>query len=61
MFGCIVHVHISDERRKLDPKSFKCVLLGISEETKGYALYNLVTKKIIVNHDVIFEETEGWN
>ncbi|KAM5583100.1 hypothetical protein ABKV19_003159 [Rosa sericea] len=62
VFGCIANVHISDEKRtKLDPKSFKCVLLGVSEETNGYKLYNPVTKKIMVSRDVVFEETEGWN
>ncbi|PRQ38021.1 putative RNA-directed DNA polymerase [Rosa chinensis] len=41
VFGCVAHVHIPDAKRtKLDDKSCKCVLLGVSEETKGYRLYN---------------------
>ena len=48
-------------RKKLDDKSFKCVLLGISEESKAYRLYDPVSKKIVVSRDVIFEENECWN
>ena len=37
VFGCISHVHIPDSKRnKLDDKSVKCVLLGVSEELKAY-------------------------
>lgn len=62
VFGCIGHVHIPDARRtKLDDKSTKCVLLGVSEETKAYRLYNPITKKIVVSRDVVFEEDEKWD
>ncbi|KAL0844254.1 hypothetical protein Bca101_017500 [Brassica carinata] len=62
VWGSLAHVHIPDEkRRKLDDKSAVCVLLGFSEESKGYRLYNPETKKIIVSKDVVFEETKGWN
>ncbi|GJX04969.1 retrovirus-related pol polyprotein from transposon TNT 1-94 [Tanacetum coccineum] len=39
----------------------KCVLLGVSDESKAYRLYDPVSKKIIVSRDVIFEEDESWN
>ena len=59
VFGCIGHVHVSDsKRKKLDDKSFQCVLLGMSEESKAYRLYDLASKKIIVSRDVVFEENE---
>uniref|UniRef100_A0A2N9EXA4 Integrase catalytic domain-containing protein n=1 Tax=Fagus sylvatica TaxID=28930 RepID=A0A2N9EXA4_FAGSY len=33
VFGCIGHVHVSDsKRKKLDDKSFQCVLLGMKSE-----------------------------
>ena len=36
-FGCIGHVHLSDSKtKKLDDKSFPCVVLGTSEESKAY-------------------------
>lgn len=52
---CLAHVHIPDEKRiKLDDKSIQCVLLGVSDESKAYKLFDLVSKKIIVSMDVIF-------
>ena len=36
VFGCISHVHVPDNKHtKLDYKSIICVLLGVSEESKG--------------------------
>jgi hypothetical protein len=62
VFGCIGHVHVPHEKRtKLDSRSTKCVLLGVSEETKGYRMFNPLTKKLIINRDVIFEENATWN
>ena len=62
IFGCIAHVHIPDQRRrKLDDKSHTCVLLGVSDETKAYKLFDPMTKTVIVSRDVIFEEDKGWN
>ncbi|RDX87698.1 hypothetical protein CR513_30801, partial [Mucuna pruriens] len=50
-FGSITHVHIPYARRtKLEGKSF------ISEESKGYRLYDLVSKKIVISCDVEFED-----
>ena len=61
MFGCIAYVHVLDEvRSKLDPKAEKCVLVGYSEEQKGYRCYNPLTKKIVVSRDVIFDELGSW-
>ncbi|RVW66685.1 Retrovirus-related Pol polyprotein from transposon TNT 1-94 [Vitis vinifera] len=62
VFGCIGHVHVPDnKRKKLDDKSFQCVLLGVSEESKAYRLYDPVSKKIVVSRDVVFEEDKCWN
>jgi transposase InsO family protein len=62
VFGCVAHVHIPDaHRKKLDIKSTRCVLLGVSEESKAYKLYNPLEKKIIISRDVVFEEEKGWN
>jgi transposase InsO family protein len=62
VFGCLAHVHIPDVRRgKLDNKSFPCVLLGVSEESKGYRLFDLIAKKIVVSRDVVFEEEKQWD
>ncbi|GAU41840.1 hypothetical protein TSUD_177510 [Trifolium subterraneum] len=62
IFGCVAHVHIPDvNRKKLDGKSIMCILLGVSEESKTYKLYNPSEKKIIISRDVVFEESKSWN
>ncbi|KAK2414989.1 myosin-16 [Trifolium repens] len=61
VFGCLSYVHIHDVHiKKLDDKSIPCFLLGISEESKGYKLYDPSSKRVIISKDVIFEESKGW-
>lgn len=60
VFGCLAFVHVPDvNRKKLDSRSTKCVLLGVSEESKAYKLYDPASKRIIVSRDVVFEESKG--
>nr|DAD39485.1 TPA_asm: hypothetical protein HUJ06_013808 [Nelumbo nucifera] len=62
VFGCISHVHVPDVKRtKLKDKSFTCVLLGVSEESKAYRLYDPIAKKIVISRDVVFEEEKSWD
>ncbi|GKV09292.1 hypothetical protein SLEP1_g20816 [Rubroshorea leprosula] len=35
--------------------------LGYSDETKGYRFYDPITKKLLISHDVIFDEKNSWN
>lgn len=62
MFGCIGHVHVTEEKRKkLDDKSFMCIFLGVNEESKAFLMYDPVSKKIFISRDVIFEEEGKWS
>jgi len=62
VFGCVAHVHVGQNARtKLDTRSIACVLLGVSEESKAYRLYNPIDRKIIISRDVVFDEDECWN
>ena len=62
VFGCITHVHVPEERRiKLDNRSITCVLLGVSEKSKGYMLFDPIAKRVVVSKDVIFEEEKQWD
>jgi hypothetical protein len=62
IFGCVVFVHQPDEyRTKLEPKSRKCLLLGYSEDTKGYRCYDPTTHKIHISNDVHFVEHQFWH
>ncbi|CAJ2629918.1 unnamed protein product [Trifolium pratense] len=62
VFGCMAYMHIPDNhRKKLDDKSLKCILLGLSEESKAYKLYDPINKRVMVSRDVVFEEDKAWN
>ena len=59
VFGCDAFMHIKDsDRKKLDPKSARCVLLGYSEYYHGYKLYNTENNKVCYSRDVRFNENE---
>ena len=61
IFGCICYARIPDQRRtKIDDKGEKCIFLGVSNCSKAYKLYNPITKKIVINRDVIFDEENFW-
>jgi hypothetical protein len=61
MFGCIAYVHVLDEKRsELNPKAEKCIFIGYSLEQKGYRCFNLSTRKLQVNRDVVFDEMVSW-
>lgn len=45
----------------MENKSFTYVLLGISDESKAYRLYDHVAKKIVISKDIVFEENRAWN
>ncbi|GAU22946.1 hypothetical protein TSUD_326740 [Trifolium subterraneum] len=62
VFGCIAYVHIPDNlRKKFDDKSYVCILLGISDESKAYKLYDPAKAKIVVSKDVKFDEASQWD
>ncbi|GKB48853.1 retrovirus-related pol polyprotein from transposon TNT 1-94 [Tanacetum coccineum] len=61
VFGCIAYARVPDQKRKkLDDKGEKCILLGVSDCSKAFKLYNPNTKKIIISRDVIFDEDNVW-
>ena len=57
VFGSLCFVHIPDsQRQKLDAKSYKGILVGYPEGTKGYKIYNLSSGKFVKTRNVIFDE-----
>eukprot|EP00253_Pinus_taeda_P031811 PITA_31811 len=57
VFGCDAYVHVPKEKRtKLDSKSEKCIFIGYKDGLKGYKLWNLVTRRVVYNRDVLFIE-----
>lgn len=57
IFGCPAYAHVPKaERRKLDSKTRKCVLLGYGSEQKGYRPYDLQRLKAIHSRDFVVDE-----
>lgn len=47
----------SNDRKKLDSKSNRCIFLGYGTDVKGYRLYDIQRKRVIISRDVIFDES----
>ena len=53
-FGCLVYYHV--DQGKLKPRTKKGVFLGYPQGVKGYRIWSLEDKKIIVSRNVVFHE-----
>ena len=54
IFRCPTYANV--DNGKLEPRSMKCILSYKSSVT-GYKLWCLETKKLVINRDMIFDET----
>ena len=58
-FGCDGYVHISDYKRtKIESKTKKCKFLRYNIQSKGYRLWDLESKSLIISRDVHFVESK---
>ena len=57
VFGCLSFVHAPDgKRQKFHPKASKAIFVGYPQDTKGYKLYDLSSKRFVRSRNVIFYE-----
>jgi hypothetical protein len=57
VFGCNSFSHIPKEnRKKLDAKTIKCILIGYYSEFKEYKLFDRATHKVFASRDAFFHE-----
>ena len=57
VFGCVRYTHIPDQlRQKLDDKAEFSVFVGYRNCEKGYIIYILKYKKIVLARSVVFDE-----
>ncbi|KAH9332057.1 hypothetical protein KI387_004165, partial [Taxus chinensis] len=53
VFGCTAYMHVpAQKRKKVEPKTLPCILLGYSTTSKAYHLMDPETKKIYKIRDV---------
>ncbi|KAG9455261.1 hypothetical protein H6P81_008165 [Aristolochia fimbriata] len=61
IFGCIAYAHIDRAaRKKLDPKSTKCVFLGYGGDEYGYRLWDFDNNKVFRCRNVVFNEEQMY-
>uniref|UniRef100_A0A803MVJ0 Retroviral polymerase SH3-like domain-containing protein n=1 Tax=Chenopodium quinoa TaxID=63459 RepID=A0A803MVJ0_CHEQI len=60
--GSVCYAHIpSQKRSKLDAKAERRIFIGYDSQAKGYRLFNLSNKKIMISRDAEFDEDASWN
>ncbi|MCO5564554.1 hypothetical protein L7F22_018218 [Adiantum nelumboides] len=61
VFGCLAFTHVPDEKKKkLDDKLRRCILVGYSDVSKAYKLYDPIKKESFISRDVIFDENTSF-
>ncbi|XP_071687077.1 uncharacterized protein [Rutidosis leptorrhynchoides] len=56
-FGCLSYASVLNPNDKFSNRSERCILIGFSNEKKGYKLYSLNNKVVFFSRDVKFYET----
>lgn len=56
VIGCLCYAKLVNEHDKLMTRAKSIVLLGYSEVQKGYVLYDMVNKMVLVSRNVSFRE-----
>ena len=58
IFGCEAYALTpKNQCSKLDPRSKKCTFVGYDDVMKWYRLWDPTAHKIVINRDVIFDES----
>jgi len=51
----MMHMYMfqKDKRTKMDSKTKRCIFIGYQDGLKYYKLWNLETRKVVYNQDVV--------
>jgi hypothetical protein len=61
-FGCVAHVKQGSKHLgKLEDRNTMMVFIGYESGSKAWRFYNLVTRRVHMSHDAIFEEDRAWD
>nr|KYP72805.1 Retrovirus-related Pol polyprotein from transposon TNT 1-94 [Cajanus cajan] len=62
IFGSICYTHVAVAKRsKLDDKAEMEIFLGYAANSKGYRVYNMRSKQIVISRDIQIDENAYWN
>ncbi|TXG70083.1 hypothetical protein EZV62_005018 [Acer yangbiense] len=62
VFGSICYSHVADAKRsKLDDKAEMGIFLGYAANSKGYRVFSLQAKKLIISRDIQVDEDAYWD
>eukprot|EP00873_Tetraselmis_striata_P045319 jgi/Tetstr1/465583/TSEL_010230.t1 len=65
VFGCVAWINTTVTMRaakgKMTPKSCPGIYVGHHEDSAGYRIYNLATRRETETHDVIFDEKQSMD
>lgn len=57
VFGCLVFsTNVQPHKDKLAPRAIACVFLSLQTRTKGFKVYDLNSKRIVITMGVVFHE-----
>jgi hypothetical protein len=58
VFGCPAFVHVVDksQRHKPDDRAWKGVVVGCASESPAWVVYNIATRRVVSNRNVVFDE-----
>jgi transposase InsO family protein len=58
VWGCVAFAQVPAEKRsKFDAKSIRCIMVGYSETSKAWRLWDLERKCLVISRDVVFNES----
>jgi len=61
VFGCRANVRPAvPHLKKLEDRSVPMIYFGVEEGSKAHRLYDPQSRRIVVNRDVVFEESVSW-
>jgi hypothetical protein len=60
IFGCVAFVKELGRVGKLDNKSTPGVFIGYADGVKAYRILDLVTQRVRIARDIVFDEGRGW-
>lgn len=62
VFGCACYQLLTPYRaNKLEPKTAKCVFIGLATGYKGFICYNMATKMVFISRHEFFDDRPSFS